>query len=193
MAAAAAMHGRGRVTLETFVREMLRDERKVFGRYDSSVTAIDPFPDREPFPGPDPTLAGIGAAYTAAINRLLRTEIGVDTSREYRLLSYEVNLAWKDDTDSHAFNTPSGATDDFRYGMSLNPHMHAFITHGLYDLITPYYASERLRNLMRLDPSVGDRITVEHYDGGHMFYAWEASRVAFCNSIEAFVTRAVAG
>ena len=68
------------------------------------------------------------------------------------MLSYEVNEPWRNDAPEHFFMPPVGATDDFRYGMSLNPHMKAFITHGRYDLVTPYYASDRLRNLMRLDP-----------------------------------------
>ena len=90
----------------------------------------------------------------------------------------------------HAFAPPPGATDDFRYGMALNPHMKAFITHGQYDLVTPYYASDRLRNLMRLDPQMADRLTVQHFGGGHMFYAWEASRHAFTAAIAAFVADA---
>jgi carboxypeptidase C (cathepsin A) len=127
-----------------------------------------------------------------AVNRMLRSEIGVVTDREYALLSYEVNTAWKDDTERHAFAAPPGATDDFRYGMSLNPHMKAFITHGQYDLVTPYFASNRLRNLMRLDPQMADRLTVQHYGGGHMFYAWETSRKAFTAAIDSFVAGAVA-
>jgi carboxypeptidase C (cathepsin A) len=85
-----------------------------------------------------------------------------------------------------------GATDDFRYGMALNPHMKAFITHGRYDMVTPYYASDRLRNLMRLDPEMASRLTVRHFDGGHMFYAWEESRRAFTAAIAAFVADALA-
>ena len=176
----------GRITIQSFVRELLRDERKVLGLYDATITVTDPFPDRDPFAGPDPTLAGSTAAYTMAVNRLLRSEIGVETDREYALLSYEVNEAWKDDTKQHALAAPPGATDDLRYGMSLNPHLRAFITHGRYDLVTPYFASDRLRNLMRLDPSVADRLTVRHFGGGHMFYAWEESRHAFHAAIEAF-------
>jgi carboxypeptidase C (cathepsin A) len=143
----------GRVNPFFFARELLRDERKVAGFYDLTITGTDPFPDRlEQGATPDPTLAGIGPAYTAAINRQLRSEIGVETDREYRLLSLEVNQAWKEDTQRHFFAPPEGATDSFRYGMSLNPHMKAFLTHGHYDMATPYYASDRLRNLMRLDP-----------------------------------------
>jgi len=180
----------GRITIRVFTRELLRDERKVLGLYDATITVTDPFPDREPFAGPDPTLSGISPAYTMAINRQLRSEIGVDTDREYTVLSLEVNEAWKNDAQQHFFLPPVGATDDFRYGMSLNPYMKAFITHGRYDLVTPYYASDRLRNLMRLDPEMGNRVTVRHFGGGHMFYAWETSRREFAAAIAAFVADA---
>jgi carboxypeptidase C (cathepsin A) len=180
----------GRVSIFTFVRELLRDQRKVLGLYDATITATDPFPDRDAFVWPDPTLAGISPAYTIAVNRMLRSEIGVETDREYLLLSYEVNTSWKNDAEHHAFESPPGATDDFRYGMALNPHMHAFLTHGRFDLVTPYYGSDRLRNLMRLDPQMADRLTVRHFGGGHMFYAWEASRHAFTEAIAAFVASA---
>jgi carboxypeptidase C (cathepsin A) len=180
----------GRVAMLRFVRELLRDERKVLGLYDTTITATDPFPDRDEFSWPDPTLSGISPAYTAAVNRMLRSEIGVETDREYALLSYEVFTSWKNDAEAHAFAPAPGATDDFRYGMALNPHMKAFITHGQYDLVTPYYASDRLRNLMKLDPQMADRLTVQHYGGGHMFYAWESSRHAFAAAIAAFVADA---
>ena len=181
----------GRIGIFRFVRELLRDERKVLGLYDTTITATDPFPDRDEFTWPDPTLSGISPAYTMAVNRMLRSEIGVETDREYTLLSYEVNAAWKDDAQQHAFAPAPGATDDFRYGMALNPHMKAFITHGQYDLVTPYFASDRLRNLMRLDPQMAGRLTVQHFGGGHMFYAWETSRKAFTGAIRKFVADAV--
>jgi carboxypeptidase C (cathepsin A) len=183
----------GRVDPVVFARELLRDERKVAGFYDISITATDPFPDRPEHNAPDPTLAGIGPAFTAAVNRQLRSEIGVRTDREYRLLSLEVNEAWKEDAKRHFFAPPEGATDSFRYGMALNPHMRAFLTHGRYDMATPYYASDRLRNLMRFEPETAGRLTVRHFEGGHMFYAWEESRHAFTAAIEEFVAGALAG
>jgi carboxypeptidase C (cathepsin A) len=182
----------GRVTLGVFSRELLRAERKVLGLYDATIITTDPFPDRETFDGPDATLAGIDSAYTMAINRQLRSGIGVQTDREYLLISDEVNELWRNDAPEHFFMPPVGATDDFRYGMALNPHMKAFITHGRYDMVTPYYASDRLRNLMRLDPEMASRLTVRHFDGGHMFYAWEESRRAFTAAVAAFVADALA-
>jgi carboxypeptidase C (cathepsin A) len=72
----------------------------------ATITVTDLFPDRESFSGPDPKLSGIGPAYTTAINRQLRSEIGVETDREYTLLSYEVNQEWKDDDKRHFFVPP---------------------------------------------------------------------------------------
>ncbi len=187
------VRGEGRISPFVFTRELLRDERKVAGFYDLTITGTDPFPDRPEHSAPDPTLAGISPAYTAAVNRQLRSEIGVKTDREYRLLSLEVNQAWKEDTPRHFFAPPEGATDSFRYGMSLNPHMKAFLAHGRYDMATPYYASDRLRNLMRLDPDTAARLTVRHFEGGHMFYAWEESRHAFAAAIAEFFAGALAG
>jgi carboxypeptidase C (cathepsin A) len=77
--------------------------------------------------------------------------------------------------------------------MALNPHMRAFICHGRFDMVTPYYTTDRLRNLMRLDPATAARLTVQHFDGGHMFYAWEDSRHAFTAAIAEFYGSALPG
>ena len=53
-------------------------------------------------------------------------------------------------------------------------------------MVTPYFSSDRLIDHMKLTDDQKQNVTVEHYDGGHMFYAWEASRVAFTHSIRAF-------
>jgi carboxypeptidase C (cathepsin A) len=181
----------GRIGIAAFARELRRDEGQVLALYDASVSARDPFPDRDAFAGPDPSLAGIEHVFTAGINARLRTEVGVRTERQYHLLSHEVNKAWKIDLEKHALESQVGATDDLRYGMSLNPHLRVFLTHGYYDLVTPYYASNRLRNLMRLDPETAGRVTVRHFPGGHMFYAWERSRVAFRDAMAEFYGRSL--
>ena len=180
----------GRVRVGQFTRELLRDQQRVLGAYDASVTASDPFPDRDLYHGADPSLTGITPVSTA-INQVLRSELGLRTDREYALLNSEITLAWKNDEATHYAQFAQGAVDDFRYGMSMNPHLKAFITHGRYDLVTPYYATDRMRNLMRLDPQVAERLTVRHFDGGHMFYTWQESREAFTAAIATFVADAI--
>ena len=175
-----------RISITRFARELLREDGAVVGLYDATATGRDPFPDRDGMSWPDPTLSGIERVFNAGVNALLRTELGVRTDREYHLLSMAVNRDWKVDFDQHALESQIGATDDLRYGMALNPHMKVFLTHGLYDMVTPYFASERLRNLLRLDDATAAALTVQHFAGGHMFYAWEDSRIAFRDAIASF-------
>ncbi len=181
----------GRVPKERFSRELLRDQGRVVGLYDGTVTGRDPFPDRVGGEGPDPTLWGLGRLFASGINAHLRRDLGVTTERQYELLSLDVNQAWKVDTQSHAFDMNASATDDLRYAMSLNPSMRVFITHGRFDLVTPYFTSNRLADLMKLDAPSRARVLLKHFHGGHMFYAWESSRRDFTEEVRAFVEGAI--
>jgi carboxypeptidase C (cathepsin A) len=169
----------GRVPFWRFARELLKSERKLIGFYDATITGIDPFPDREYHSGPDPTLAGIERVFASGINHILRAEIGIDSERRYELLNMDVGRAWKRDEERHAFAEPAGATDDLRFAMSMNPDMKVLIAHGYYDMVTPYFSSERLVEQMKLLPQQREKLFIRHFDGGHMFYTWDGSRRAF--------------
>jgi len=169
----------GRVPFWRFARELLKSEQKILGVYDATITGIDPFPDRENHEGPDPTFVGIDRVFASAINHVLRVEIGLESERRYELLSLAVNRAWKRDEQRHALEGPAGATDDLRFAMSMNPDMKVLIAHGYYDMITPYFSSERLVEQMKLLPQQRDKLYIRHFSGGHMFYTWDQSRRAF--------------
>jgi carboxypeptidase C (cathepsin A) len=176
----------GRIPIDYFVKNLLRDRGKHLGLYDASLTVEDPYPDRDSYSGPDPTLHVIERIFASGINSQLRAGIGLDTERDYELLSMTVNQSWKIDTRQHALDSQVGATDDLRYGISLNPSMKVFITHGVFDLVTPFFSAERLTNLMKLSDEQKARMTVKHYGGGHMFYTWDESRKAFFEDIREF-------
>jgi carboxypeptidase C (cathepsin A) len=177
----------GRIPFWVFCRTLLKDTREVCGFYDATVRAIDPFPDRETHQAPDPTLYAIERVFAGGINTQLRHNLELETDRDYTLLNEVVNAEWKVDTENHAFERQVGATDDMRYAMSLNPHMNLFITHGLYDLVTPYFSSDRIIEHMKLAEVQKARLTVRHFRGGHMFYAWDQSRLEFTAAIRSFV------
>ncbi|MBI5623944.1 MAG: peptidase S10 [Elusimicrobia bacterium] len=181
----------GRIAHWTFCRKLLKDRNRVCGLYDASITAVNPFPDREWEFGPDPTLSGIERVFAAGINTHLRKNLALDSERDYHLLSEEVSKSWQDDRQQHFFMRQIGATDELRYGMALNPHMRVFITHGFYDLVTPCCSSSRLVRQMRLDESLRENLTLRHFRGGHMFYTWEESRKAFRAAMAAFYASAV--
>jgi carboxypeptidase C (cathepsin A) len=176
----------GRVPFWRFARELLKSDQKIVGCYDATITGIDPFPDRDYHQAPDPTLAGIERVFASAINHVLRAEIGIDSERRYELLSLAVNRDWKHDEPGHALWTPRGATDDLRFAMSMNPNMKVLIAHGYYDMVTPYFSSERLVEQTRLLPEQREQLFIRHFGGGHMFYTWDESRRAFRDWVRSF-------
>jgi carboxypeptidase C (cathepsin A) len=169
----------GRVPFWRFARELLKSERKILGFYDATITGVDPFPDREWHAAPDPTSTSNERVFASAINHVLRAEIGVESERRYEIINMAANRDWKRDEQSHVFAAPAGATDDLRYAMSMNPDMKILIAHGYYDMVTPYFSSERLVEQMKLLPPQREKLFIRHFGGGHMFYTWEESRRAF--------------
>jgi carboxypeptidase C (cathepsin A) len=169
----------GRVPREQFCRELLRDRRLYVGMYDAAITAVDPFPDRPAYAGPDPTLGGTTRIFASGINAHLRDDLGVKTDLDYVLLNMEANTAWRDDGMEHFIGQALGSMDELRYGLALNSGMRVLISHGYYDLVTPYSSAERLVRLMKLTPDQIPRVRTRHFAGGHMFYTHAGSRRAF--------------
>lgn len=177
-----ARHG-GRVPIEVFSRELLREEGLVCGLYDAAVTGPNVFPAREGMPNPDPTLAGIMSAFTAGINAWLRGGLGLSTDREYKLLGMDVNEMWADDVMKGIWPRALDTGDDIRYGLAANPAVRLFVCHGWYDMVTPYASSERSVALLHLPEGLRKQVTLKHYDGGHMFYTWDRSRKALAKDV----------
>ena len=176
----------GRVPREQFCRELLRERRLYVGMYDASITAVDPFPDRPAYAGPDPTLGGTTRLFAAGINAHLRSDLGVKTDLDYILLNMDANNAWRDDGMEHFIGQALGSMDELRYGLALNADMRVLISHGYYDLVTPYSSAERLRQLMKLAPEQAGRVRTHHFPGGHMFYTHARSRQAFAQMAREF-------
>lgn len=192
MPLALVQRHRGRLGIDVFARELLRDQNRILGLYDASVTAIDPFPDRPLNEGTDPTLDGLDRLFTGAINHHLRSTLGISTPLTYHLLNDEVFKAWKFLSEKDSKQGFVGSVDDLRVAMALNPHMQVAINHGFYDLVTPYFASNLLVDLMALSSELQANLTLQHFRGGHMFYTWEASRQQWQRSMQAFYQRALA-
>ena len=78
-----------------------------------------------------------------------------------------------------------------RQSLAIDPALRVLVVHGLYDLVTPYFASE-LQLAQVPEALAGDRLRLRAYPGGHMFYSQDASRAAFQADAEALVSAAVA-
>ncbi|MGH6886936.1 MAG: S10 family peptidase, partial [Geminicoccales bacterium] len=162
----------GRIPRGVFAKELLRAERRVVSLYDGSLSAIDPEPARSSA-SRDSRLTRVTATLAAAINDYLRRDLDYETDRPYRVLNREVSREWEWGGDGRGF---IGAADDLKAVLSREPSFRVLIVHGAYDLVTPYFTSVYVARQMRLDPEVRDAVSVEVYQGGHMFYTHGAPR-----------------
>jgi len=79
---------------------------------------------------------------------------------------------------------------NLKSSMSMNKDLKAFIAHGVFDLVTPYFGSVVVTRQMSLDPCISANLTLKVYEGGHMFYTHGPSREAFFEDARRFFQQA---
>jgi carboxypeptidase C (cathepsin A) len=163
-----------RVSGGTFQREIRRSSQEVVSAYDADVTGLDPDPDAAFSRFEDPVLTGLTAPLTTAILDHLTRTLNYKVDGRYNLLNNAVNRAWKWGTGRDQVDN----IGELRQALALDPKLRILVTHGMTDLVTPYFASQLILNQL---PDFGPerRISLQVYGGGHMFYSRDASRVAF--------------
>jgi carboxypeptidase C (cathepsin A) len=169
----------GRLETQAYLREVYRAEGKLGSRYDSNVTAWDPFPYAPHQVGGDPILNGIIAPTTTAMVNFVTQTVGWKYDGRYNALSYDVNKAWHEDDDAN-----EGSVSQLREAVANDPNLRVLIAHGWDDLSCPFMASVLIVDQM---PAMGDptRVQVKEYPGGHMFYARLSSQAALLQDVKA--------
>src|SRR5690606_21926369 len=155
----------GRLETPAYLREVYRAEGKLDSRYDSNVTAWDPFPYAPGQRTGDPILNGIIAPTTSEMVDFVTQTVGWKFGGRYNALSYEVNRLWHEDEDAD-----EGSVEQLRKAVANDPNLRVLIAHGWDDLSCPFMISMLAVDQM---PPMGDpsRVAVENYPGGHMFYS----------------------
>jgi len=167
----------GRIETQAYLREVYRAEGELGSRYDSNVTAWDPFPYAPRQQTGDPILNGIIAPTTTAMVDFVTRVVGWKYDGRYNALSYEVNKLWHEDDDAN-----KGSVSQLRESVANDPGLRVLIAHGWNDLSCPFMASVLIVDQM---PAMGDptRVQVKEYPGGHMFYAREDSQAALTSDV----------
>ena len=168
----------GRIDTGTYLREIHRADGTIGSVYDSNVTAFDPFPWAAERQSNDPILDSLIAPTTSAMVDFVTREVGWKTDARYHALSYPVNQAWDRGKPD---DTP---VTDLRKAIANDPKMKVMIVHGWDDLSCPFFASRLIVDQM---PGFGqtDRVKLDIYPGGHMFYSRTDSGAAFKRDAEA--------
>lgn len=162
----------GRLDNDVVLHELDRATGRVGSVYDATILATDPFPHRTFSSYPDPVLDGFKAPVTSAMMALY-ARLGWHPDGVYRLANDAAFYAWD---WGHGMSRPESVSA-LSAALALDPHMKVLVTHGLFDLRTPYFASVLILNQM---PDLGgtDRLRFRTYSGGHMFYSDGQSRAA---------------
>ncbi len=173
-----------RVEIFRFCKELLRDQRRTVGRLDSRFTGIerDATGDRFEY---DPANSFIKGSYTATLNDYVRGELNFESDLPYEVLT-SLYQTW--DYSSYQ-NRYVNVAETLRDAMSKNPHLRIYVAQGIYDLATPYFASEHTFNHLELDPSLEGNIEHHRFAAGHMMYVHEPSLVEMFGQLVAFVER----
>ncbi|MDE2247742.1 MAG: peptidase S10 [Pseudomonadota bacterium] len=169
----------GRLETQAYLREVYRAEGKLGSRYDSNVTAWDPFPYAPRQETGDPILNSIIAPTTSAMVNFVTQTVGWKYDGHYNALSYKVNKMWHEDMDVY-----KGSVSQLRQSVANDPNLRVLIAHGWDDLSCPFMASVLIVDQM---PAMGDptRVQVKEYPGGHMFYARPGSQSELTRDVRA--------
>jgi carboxypeptidase C (cathepsin A) len=162
-----------RVDLSRFRKELLRDQRKVIGRFDSRFMGVDADAAGEG-PESDPSSTAISSAFITSFRDYVGGELGYQTDLQYRISAEGANAAW-----DWSHKQPSGngrkmlAPDtalDLGQAMRRNPNLHVLSMNGWYDMATPFFGTEYDLGHMGLEPDQRKNLSFTYYPSGHMAY-----------------------
>jgi carboxypeptidase C (cathepsin A) len=154
-----------RVRAGRFEKELLRDQRRTIGRYDSRLEGVDA-DAAGANPEYDPSYASVQGAFTAAWNQYVRTDLKFESDLPYEVLTGRVNPWSYDDFQNSYVNV----AETLREAMTQNGALKVFVGAGYYDLATPFFTAEYTLAHMGLDPKLRDHVSMGYYEAGHMMY-----------------------
>lgn len=168
----------GKVDVGTFLREIDRDKALVGSPYDGNVTALDPAPDSVRSRAPDAVLDAITAPLTSAMLDHYAGALKWRPEGRYVLLNEETSRRW-------SYGQGRGdreSMQELRSVLALDPRLSVIVAHGFTDLVTPYFESKLLLDQL---PALGDpnRVRLELFPGGHMFYARDSARAGLREAV----------
>jgi carboxypeptidase C (cathepsin A) len=163
----------GRLTVRAMLDIAPQLEGRVVSLYDAGMAGLPPVrgPRRGGFR--DPFTAGLDPPLTSAMD-VLHERLAWRPARPYAMMSAQVNRSWRWPNSPHAPEALSTLLELH----STQPRLRTLVVHGFTDLVTPYFASVMQLSQLPL-ADIEQKVSVEVYPGGHMFYSRDASRARF--------------
>lgn len=153
-----------RVSGPQFSKELLRDQKRTLGRFDSRYKGSDSDACGST-PESDPSFEAVAGAFTGAFNHYISDELQSKHDQEYKILTSVQPWNY-----SPANNQYLNVADTLREVMTKNPTLRVFVASGYYDLATPYFGTVYTFNHLGLEPELRPHITMKYYGAGHMMF-----------------------
>jgi carboxypeptidase C (cathepsin A) len=175
----------GMLDNNVFRHELDRAQGRVASAYDTTISSIDPFPHETLSNVPDAVVERLRAPVSSAMVTIYETLLNWRPDSAYHLQSIAASRQWD---WGHGFGANAQSVGSMRISLALDPRFSVLIAHGLFDIVTPYFATQLLLDQIP-QASGGDRVRLEVYPGGHMFYTNDASRAAWREAARAVIER----
>jgi carboxypeptidase C (cathepsin A) len=165
LSATVIERNRLRVPMFRFSKELLHDQGRIIGRYDSRIVGIDEDAGSDR-PDYDPSYASVQGAFTATWNQYVRTDLKFESDLPYEILTGRVR-PWSYDQFQNRY---VNVAETLRDAMTQNRDLRVFVANGYFDLATPFFATEYTFSHMQLDPELRGHVSMDFFDAGHMMY-----------------------
>ena len=176
-----------RVQGNRFVKELLRDEGVSVGRLDSRYTE-DEIDDLAAQTSRDAASDAISGAYKASLMSYMRSELGVDWNRQYLNPAdpgLSSNWRWRRVPDGSSWEPAYVNTaHDLSTALRINPALKVLVASGYFDMVTPFFDAEYTLNRHGIR---AEQVEYEYYQGGHMMYVNEPSRLELLQDTRRFI------
>ena len=182
-----------RVNLPQFMKELQRSKGLTTGRFDArfSGSTYDMLGEYAEY---DPQDAYTTGAFVAALNSYLREELKFGQEKAYLAGSDEAGNTWdwkhRGAGDNFGFPGSPNVEGDLIQAMLTNPRLQVEVENGLYDLATPFYATEYTMDHLLLPAKLRGNIRLQYYGAGHMMYVRDEDRAKLKSSVAGFIDRA---
>jgi carboxypeptidase C (cathepsin A) len=169
-----------RIEIHRFCKELLRDQARTVGRFDSRIKGVDAdlSADR---PETDPSYSAVLGAFTSAMQQYVRRDLRFDSDLKYEVLTGRVH-PW----DFGVRNQYLNVAPQLAAAMRKNRNLKIFVASGRFDLATPYFATDYSLRQLKLGDDATKRITVKYFEAGHMMYVHKPSHEKLRRELVAF-------
>lgn len=174
-----------RVPVFRFMKEFLRKDKRIIGRFDSRFLGIESDSCCS-MVTEDPSIDIVAGAFSGTVNQYLRTTLNWDKPAPYTLITSLPD--WNINRSKNAYPNLS---DDLKSVMNKNPDLKVFVASGAYDLATPYFATDYTFNHLDLDPSLKPNLDLKYYEAGHMMYLHSPSLIKLRKDLADFYKEAL--